>query len=316
MTTATPGRERRPVRKRLTVVGADARVATMAPTPHPGTSRPAIAAHYWSIHHLELEDACARVAELGYEGLDLAVGDTGTGERLDLERLATDASERARVADAGRVHRVRFTDIVVGAILVPGSGAEQRATQRELIRALAMNAAELGLTGMTVIPGLVGDLPFPDAERLVRDELRRMVAATSGTGVTISIEPHLESVTDTPERTARMLDAVPGLALTLDYSHFVHSGFGPDEIEPLHSRTRHLHIRQAAPGRLAAPVSAGTIDHRRLLGKLSADGYAGALTTEYVTSDWHDQSAVDAEAENESMRRELVALVDEMWGAQ
>ena len=110
-----------------------------------------------------------------------------------------------------------------------------------------------------------------------------------------------------------MLAAVPGLTLTLDYSHFVHAGFRQSEYEALDPHARHMHVRQAAPGRLAAPVAEGTIDYRRALTHLRDVGYHGAFTTEYVRSPWYGQDAVDTDRENEQMHGVIVALVEEIW---
>ncbi|MBX3194147.1 MAG: sugar phosphate isomerase/epimerase [Microbacteriaceae bacterium] len=276
-------------------------------------SRPAIAAHLWSMNGRSVDEACRFAAVAGYDGLDLVVGEPGE-DYPTLERLATDPDECARLGETGRAHRIRYTDLVIGAILAPGIDDSARATQRELVADLAPRLPELGLTGMTVIPGLVGDMPFAEAEALVREQLKGLVNAAAQTGATISIEPHVESVTDSPERTLRMLSDVPGLMLTLDYSHLVWAGFGPDDIEPLHSRTRHMHVRQAGEGVLSAPVNSGAIDFRRVLNGLKATGYRGALTTEYVASPWLNQDAVDPVVENEAMRAELELLVSELWG--
>ena len=162
------------------------------------------------------------------------------------------------------------------------------------------------------MPGFY-DTAWELAFDFVAAELRRFVAAGADGGLAVSIEPHLESVTDTPERTLQMLDAVPGLTLTLDYSHFVHAGFRQPEYEVLDPHARHMHVRQAAPGRLAAPVAEGTIDYRSALTHLRDVGYHGAFTTEYVRSPWYGQDAVDTERENELMQREIVELVEEIW---
>ena len=162
------------------------------------------------------------------------------------------------------------------------------------------------------MPGFY-DTAWEPAFDLVAAELSRFVAAGADGGLAVSIEPHLDSVTDTPERTLRMLAAVPGLTLTLDYSHFVHAGFRQPEYEALDPHARHMHVRQAAPGRLAAPVAEGTIDYRRALGHLRDIGYQGAFTTEYVRSPWYGQDAVDTDRENKQMQSEIVALVEEIW---
>lgn len=41
----------------------------------------------------------------------------------------------------------------------------------------------------------------------------------------------------------QLLDAVPGLAITLDYAHYVFGGIAQSEIDPLLPHARHLLLR-------------------------------------------------------------------------
>jgi sugar phosphate isomerase/epimerase len=276
-------------------------------------TRPLLAAHHWSIFDLEVPDACRWAAEHGYAGLDLAVGDLGTGPRIDLAELADSPAACDRLAAAASDAGIAYTDLVAGVIWAAGITDAARAEARELFARLAANAHRLSLDGVTLLPGIRGDADRDELFALTADELRRYVAIGADHGLAVSIEAHLESVTDTPQRTLAMLEAVPGLTLTLDYSHFVHPGFGQGDIEPLDAHARHFHIRQAAPGRLAIEVAAGVIDHRRLLNDLAANGFTGSLATEYVDSEWYDQNLVDTVAENAAMRDEIAGLLDELW---
>jgi sugar phosphate isomerase/epimerase len=243
-------------------------------------ARPLLAAHHWSIFDLDVADACRWAAAHGYAGLDLAIGDLGTGPRIDLTELADDPDACDRLAAAASDAGVVYTD---------------------------------RLTGVTILPGIRGDADRDEVFAVTADELRRYVSIGADNDLEVSIEAHVESVTDTPERTLAMLDAVPGLTLTLDYSHFIHPGFSQTDIEPLNAHARHFHVRQAARGRLAIEVGAGVIDHRRLLGDLAAAGFSGSLATEYVDAEWYDQNLVDTVAENAAMRDEIAGLLDDFW---
>jgi sugar phosphate isomerase/epimerase len=275
--------------------------------------RPVLAAHHWSIFDLEVDAACAWAAQHGYAGLDLAIGDFGSGPRIDVETLAADAGACDRLAASAASRSIVFTDLVVGVIWVPGSTQRDRDSALELFARFAPRASRLGLDGVTLLPGIRGDADRDELFSLIATELRRHVAIGAEYGVGVSIEAHLESVTDTPGRTLEMLEAVPGLTLTLDYSHFIHPGFTHDDIEPLDSHARHFHIRQAAPDRLAIEVDRGTIDHARLVAHLATIGYRGSLATEYVDSEWYDQNLVDTVAENAAMRDEIAHHLDVHW---
>jgi sugar phosphate isomerase/epimerase len=274
---------------------------------------PIVAAHHWSIFDLEVPAACAWAAEHGYGGLDLAVGDFGSGPRIELDVLARDGAECERLADAAAAAGVTFTDLVASVVYMPGMTADDRRRGLEQFAAFVPNASRLGLDGVTVLPGLRGDTDRAELFALTVEDLRRYVAIGAEHELAVSIEAHVESVTDSPEATLEMLAAVPGLTLTLDYSHFIHGGFTQDEIEPLNGHARHFHIRQAAPGRLAIEVSHGVIDHRRLVTDLAARGYSGSLTTEYVDAEWYGQNLVDSRVENAAMQAEIVGLLGELW---
>lgn len=277
------------------------------------TGRPLLAAHHWSFFDLEVPDACRWAADHGYAGLDLAIGDLGTGPRIDLAELADSPAACDRLAASAADVGIAYTDLVAGVIWWSGSTDAMRDEARALFARFVVNAHRLSLDGVTLLPGIRGDADRQELFALTANELRRYVAIGADCGLAVSIEAHLESVTDTPERTLAMLDAVPGLTLTLDYSHFIHPGFSQDDIESLNAHARHFHIRQAAPGRLAIEVAAGVIDHRRLIGELAATGFTGSLAMEYVASEWYEQNLVDTVAENAAMRDEVAALLDELW---
>lgn len=275
-------------------------------------TKPIVAAHHWSFYDLQVADACQHARRLGYPAMDLAVGDLGSGPRLVLEHLASDSAVCSKIGALGDAKGIAFTDFVAAVVHVPGMTAKARAANLAVFRRFAAHGASMGAAGVTVLPGFY-DGPWDSAFDLVAAELRQFVEAGVDGGLAVSIEPHLDSVTDTPARTLRMLDAVPGLTLTLDYSHFVHAGFAQSEYEALDAHARHMHVRQAAPGRLAAPVEDGTIDYRLALTHLRDIGYSGAFTTEYVCSPWYGQDECDTEKENHLMQREIASLVDEIW---
>ena len=62
----------------------------------------------------------------------------------------------------------------------------------------------------------------PEAESYerCRDELAWRCQTASSQGVTFSVEAHVGSIVPTPESAARLVQSVPGLTLTLDYTHF------------------------------------------------------------------------------------------------
>jgi sugar phosphate isomerase/epimerase len=66
------------------------------------------------------------------------------------------------------------------------------------------------------------------------DTLPKMQEIAAGAGIGFTIEPHTGSLLVTPDTVLAMLKELPGLTLSLDYSHFIGAGFKPEELLPLH----------------------------------------------------------------------------------
>lgn len=89
-------------------------------------------------------------------------------------------------------------------------------------------------------------LPPPASGQSIRDAARALkprVALFADEGVPLMIETHMHSLTESLPDTLLLLEAVPGLQVTLDASHYLVQGYQPDEIAALRSRTGHAHIR-------------------------------------------------------------------------
>jgi len=134
-----------------------------------------------------------------------------------------------------------------------------------------------------ILPGIVNPgQTVASAIEISARALRAFVAIAQEAGITLTIEPHVRSVTESPAMTLTLLDRVPGLKLTLDYSHFVCLGFRQEDIDPLASHAAHIHLRQAKPGELQAKYDYGTINFPTLIGTLKDVGYDGYLVLENV----------------------------------
>lgn len=275
---------------------------------------PTIAIHGWGLYEFDIEDELKIASERGFKAMDVGSGDLGYGVRVDATRLANDPAECDRIADLAEENGVRLTDMFVATpVLINDPSDEGRLRNREVVQGLARNAARIGLPGFTFSPGTYAAVEWADAFALATTELRALVDIGSQHDVAIRVEPHIHSVADTPDRAQELIEAVPGLTFTLDYSHFVSAGFEQDALEPLHRYGTHWHARQARPGRLSIEVDRGTIDFRRLLTRLRDERYEGAIAVEYVRAPWEGQDEVDVHAENARMADELRSLIAEFW---
>jgi sugar phosphate isomerase/epimerase len=256
------------------------------------------------------------VAGLGFAGVD--IGFFAGRSHVRPEHLATSSAEglagqlRERAEARGLAVPDVFVqladDFVRYAPSHPDAGVRAEAVR--LLQPCLDFAAALGAGGVTVLPGVAHpDEAWQASTDRAAETLRAMVRAAADRGLRLSVEPHVESLIDTPARTADLVAATPDLTLTIDYAHFVSNGATEDEIEHLLPHVRHVQARGGAPGLLQASATQNTIDWARLVGQLSATGYDGWLTTEYVWSEWRGCNQVDNVSETVWLREILHAAL-------
>jgi sugar phosphate isomerase/epimerase len=117
-----------------------------------------------------------------------------------------------------------------------------------------------------------------------KEALKDLVEHGRGNGVEISLENLSEPVADL----SPILDAVPGLGLTLDVGHGqlitrINTSF--QIIEELGHAIRHVHLHDNRGGSgpdddLHLPIGEGIIDFRAIIGALVTKGYRGTVTLE------------------------------------
>ena len=127
------------------------------------------------------------------------------------------------------------------------------------------------------------------------------------TAVLFLIFPFLAACATTPLNEAikrrdfaevqRLVRGVPGLTLTLDYTHFTRNGLPDSAVEPLLPQASHFHVRGACKGRLQTSFDKNTIDYRRVVEVLRKTGYAGCLGIEYIWIDWEHGNENDCLSE-------------------
>jgi sugar phosphate isomerase/epimerase len=163
--------------------------------------------------------------------------------------------------------------------------------------------AECGGRHVSALPGVHFEgVPEAESYRRCCDELAWRVETARGQEITFSVEAHVGSIVPTPASVDRLLRSVPGLTLTLDYTHFTRSGLPDSEVEPLISHASHFHARGARPGRLQASSKENVIDYRRVLDVMRQVGYSGFVGVEYVWIDWEHCNEVDNVSETILLR--------------
>src|SRR5690606_2366382 len=149
------------------------------------------------------------------------------------------------------------------------------------------------------------DLGQERSFELSREALAELVEIGRSAGLRVSVEAHLESVVEQPEQALALVQAVPGLQLTLDYSHFIAGGVPAERVHPLLPHAGRFEARQAAPGHRQRPKREGTIDCADIVRSLKEADYSGALCDEYAWQEWRGCNTEDVVSESVMLRDEL-----------
>ena len=253
---------------------------------------------------LPLADVIRLVAMLQLPAIDLCIAD---GEREVRTRdVLADPAGLAAVhrawCEQAELHVADvFAHLGTGPADRPINTADPQLSRdnRDRLAQYLVYARSVGSPGLTLSAGQAGDAGA--FERSVR-ELTHLVIRAGDAGLRIGVEPHLGSVASTVDEAIRLCDAVPGLALTLDYSHFIAAGIPQETVHPLFAYARHAHIRQSAPGNLQCPVSDGVLDVHEMLDQAARAGYSGSFTLEYVHSPMWSMNRLDVLSETVRLR--------------
>jgi sugar phosphate isomerase/epimerase len=255
----------------------------------------------WSFPACTLQEAVGIARTLGIEALDL-----GYFYRAALDKAAILDDPKAvaarvlslPVAVPSFYHL--FGDTVADRNLA--DPAHRDANQRDFIRVVRFCRAA-NIPTIFVLPGIVN--PGQSREAAIEASsaaLGALVDIANGEGVTLTIEPHVHSLLQSPAQTRELIDRTPGLKLTLDHAHFVCMGHQQEDIDALVADAAHIHLRQARPGALQVKYHEGTIDFPALIGLLARVNYRGSLAIEYVHQAYMNTLFDDVLTETITMR--------------
>jgi sugar phosphate isomerase/epimerase len=159
--------------------------------------------------------------------------------------------------------------------------ARRRAAMLEAFRKVCACAAEAGLSHIMGVPGEPKVNNAPDhGMGISLDTLPHMQEIAGQTGVGLTIEPHTGSLLTTPEATLEMLNRLPGMKLSLDYSHYIGAGFPPEDLLPLHPHALHIHAKPARKGVPKCLFYDGDDYFEPLIKDLVAIGWDGVVAME------------------------------------
>jgi sugar phosphate isomerase/epimerase len=248
------------------------------------------------------------IALLEFEGVDIGLFEQRSHiwpsrAFADLRASARELAKKLRVRGLALADVFLQTAADFSSVAPNHPDASIRKSARDWFAKTVEFTLECGGRHVSALPGVNFDgISEAESYECCCDELAWRCETARQQGVTFSVEAHVGSIVPTPESAARLVRSVPGLTLTLDYTHFTRCGIPDEEVEPLIAHASHFHARGARAGRLQASFQENAIDYGRILDVMRQVGYAGYIGVEYVWIDWEHCNEVDNLSETILMR--------------
>ena len=233
------------------------------------------------------EQALQLISMLGLKGVDIGLFEDRSHLRPSTEFKNVQCSGRAlgqKLANNGLVAADLFLQLALDyeSHAVNHPQPERRDHARDAFLKVLDYAAECSGKHVTGLPGVFfASEPKPDSTARAAEELAWRVEQAQVRDIVFAIEPHIGSLANSPERAIALVQAVPGLTLTLDYGHFVPRGFAAAEVEPLLQHATHFHVRGVNSHSGSASLEDNELDWQRVLNIMEQTGYNGWLELEF-----------------------------------
>jgi sugar phosphate isomerase/epimerase len=251
--------------------------------------------------HRPLPEALDRIAELGFEFVDLIV----------IERMQhiqpSDLAERPdemipAIAEAVLHAGLKVSSLNCGLSVRFSDDPDALDQIEREWSALLRLAEEVGCSLLTMQLGGYNDrIGRVEAFDRGRAGLRQLLDLAGDRQIRLSFEPHSGSPAEKPADALYLAKRLwPGIGITYDPSHFeMQPDVSLKDSEMLLDYTMHVHVRNAALARMQAPMDEGTVDFAWLISALRKRDYSGAVAIEYLDG---------AEADALKLRDPLIEL--------
>lgn len=244
---------------------------------------------------MPLQQALQEIAQLGFTCVDLIC--IPAFNQIMPAELAADFDRYA--GDVVRwVNASGLTPVAVNTAfgdLYQRKDPAQNEQRRKEVTAVTRLMNLLGVKVASLYPGSSRPVQDRAWEQVLADEvitLYEVMAIADRAGVAFAVELHVQTPFETVAQGQRLLDAVPELKVAYDPSHFVMQGIPLPQTRFALDRAAHVHLRDAAPGKMQEACGRGTVDFDWLLDALAGRHYQGHFSIEYLPDlgeDVHDQ---------------------------
>jgi len=253
-----------------------------------------------------LAEALAGVRDLGFAEIDLLLIDGWV--HVNPSDLADDWNREAQRVDSLLEENGLSPIAFNSGLSVKLHDRSEHSRRRMLLEldAVIRFAARHGVTTSALQPP--SGLPEGSRNQLVRQSmasLQELTEHASPQGLTLALECHAQTIFEELETVLRLLDAAPWLSLAYDPTHFVMNGVDLRETLPLLNRAAHVHLRDAAPGKMQVPFGQGAVNFDWILGSLQNAGYVGDVSIECLENEEWDVRE-DAKRLREAIETRLI----------
>lgn len=198
-------------------------------------------------------------------------------------------------------------DFTVRAINHPDSAI--RREEREAFQKILDYAAAARSYHVTCLPGVhFLQESYGDSFARAAEELAWRAEQAQERGLAFGVEGHIGSIAEDPDSLEALALAVPGMGLTLDYTHFIRQGMPNEAVHKLIAYANHFHARAAAPGKLQTILAENTIDYPAIAKEMERTGYEGWFGLEYTWNEWEGCNRTDNVSETILLRRLMKEL--------
>lgn len=254
--------------------------AALAAGAVPARERCTLSIGTYSLKGLALEEAVRVVAEVGYDGVEIAAlpGFDGEPGRMPPERRK---DVRRRIEGAG----LKLTALMEQ--LTPAADDAEHKKGLDRLRRVFALAAELGMAA-PLVQTVLGGGRWDEKKGLYRDRLAGWVELADRAGGVLAIKPHRGGALSRPEEAVwliRQLGDSPHLRMVYDYSHYAFRDMPLEAtVREALPYTAHVAVKDAVRDGervvFALAGEGGTVDYVALLRLLDAGGYRGDVCCE------------------------------------
>jgi len=218
-----------------------------------------------------LETALRQIAELEFDKFELALIEDG---------------QHMRPSEAGDDPEAAQQRLRCGPSLIPsslqidfGPVDWSLTVVRRRFDGLCRLAKSLSVAVLTIPAAALGTP--------VADEVKRLSSLVNGAmreGLVLALLTHAETLTADPQVAVELCQAVPGLELTLDPSHYLQGPHPNVDYDIVFPYVQNVHLRDTglAPGEFQVRVGQGQIEYARVVTQLQRYGYNRSLTVAII----------------------------------